>query len=190
MCLFALLLKVHIYSQVLVWFNSNGVSYVSQVTVHQAHLVLRLVYCVGVWPATQANSASYPQRDRKWVQAKRQRSEAGNVTVGLSLQQPCVTDSLVYQPMGLPTYVLSGLRNGDECPTYIRVWVCHSLPFKSGIISLFCLPWHCWLAISKCIHAVKIEYWGAGVVICLEWGASELHMVQLMPLPPHHLLLH
>jgi len=30
----------------------------------------------------------------------------------------------------------------------------------------------------------------AGIVICLEWGANDLHMVQLMPLPPHHLLLH
>ena len=28
----------------------------------------------------------------------------------------------------------------------------------------------------------KLEWWGAGVVICLEQGA-DLHMVQLMPLP-------
>ena len=28
----------------------------------------------------------------------------------------------------------------------------------------------------------KTERWGAGVVICLEWGA-DLHMSQLMPLP-------
>ena len=27
------------------------------------------------------------------------------------------------------------------------------------------------------------------MVICLERGASDLHMVQLMPLPPHHVLL-
>jgi len=30
----------------------------------------------------------------------------------------------------------------------------------------------------------------AGVVICLERGADDLHTVQLMPLPPRHLLLH
>jgi len=30
---------------------------------------------------------------------------------------------------------------------------------------------------------------GAGGVICLDRGANDLHMVQLMPLPPHHLLL-
>jgi len=28
------------------------------------------------------------------------------------------------------------------------------------------------------------------VVICQEQGANDLHMVQLMPLSPHHLLLH
>ena len=28
----------------------------------------------------------------------------------------------------------------------------------------------------------QIEWWGAGVVVCLELGA-DLHMVQLMPLP-------
>jgi len=29
----------------------------------------------------------------------------------------------------------------------------------------------------------KLEWWGAGVVICLERGA-DLHVAQLMPLPP------
>jgi len=28
------------------------------------------------------------------------------------------------------------------------------------------------------------------VVICLDRGAYDLRMAQLMPLPPHHLLLH
>ena len=32
------------------------------------------------------------------------------------------------------------------------------------------------------IRRVKTEWWGAGVVICLELGA-DLHMAQLMPLP-------
>ena len=27
------------------------------------------------------------------------------------------------------------------------------------------------------------------MVICLQQGANDLYMVQLMPLPPHHLLL-
>jgi len=28
------------------------------------------------------------------------------------------------------------------------------------------------------------------MVVCLEQSADDLHMLQLMPLPPHHLLLH
>jgi len=28
------------------------------------------------------------------------------------------------------------------------------------------------------------------MVVCLERGANDLHMVQLIPVPPHHLLLH
>ena len=31
---------------------------------------------------------------------------------------------------------------------------------------------------------------GTGVVICLERDANDLHIFQLMPLPPHYLLLH
>ena len=42
--------------------------------------------------------------------------------------------------------------------------------------------WRCWLGGRKGIRPVKIERWGAGVVICLEQGA-DLHMAQLMPLP-------
>jgi len=26
------------------------------------------------------------------------------------------------------------------------------------------------------------------MVVCLEQGANNLHMIQLMPLPPHHFL--
>jgi len=40
----------------------------------------------------------------------------------------------------------------------------------------------CWLGGRKSIRSVKTEWWGAGVVICLERGA-DLHMAQLMPLP-------
>jgi len=41
----------------------------------------------------------------------------------------------------------------------------------------------------KGIQPVKTKWLGTGVVICLERGANDLHMVQLMPLPSHHLLL-
>ena len=47
---------------------------------------------------------------------------------------------------------------------------------------ILCMLWRCWLADRKGIRPVKTEWWGAGVVICLEQGA-DLHMAQLMPLP-------
>ena len=50
-------------------------------------------------------------------------------------------------------------------------------------LSLPSVLWRCWLGGRKGIRPVKIEWWGVGVVICLERGA-DLHMAQLMPLPP------
>jgi len=38
-------------------------------------------------------------------------------------------------------------------------------------------------------QAVKTEWWGAGMVVWQEQGANDLHIVQRMPLPPHHFLL-
>jgi len=35
----------------------------------------------------------------------------------------------------------------------------------------------------------KFEWCSAGIVICLEWGADDLHVVQLMSLLPPHLSL-
>jgi len=40
----------------------------------------------------------------------------------------------------------------------------------------------CWLGGRKGIRSVKTEWWGAGVVICLERG-TDVHVAQLMPLP-------
>ena len=63
--------------------------------------------------------------------------------------------------------------------------------YASRAPALFCghlsviLPsvlWRCWLGGRNGIRPVKNEWWGAGVVICLEQGA-DLHMAQLMPLP-------
>ena len=42
--------------------------------------------------------------------------------------------------------------------------------------------WRCWLGSRKGIQPVKTEWWGAGVVICLERGA-DLHTAKLMSLP-------
>ena len=40
----------------------------------------------------------------------------------------------------------------------------------------------CWLGGRKGIRPVKIKWWGAGMVMCLERGA-DLHMFQLIPPP-------
>ena len=43
--------------------------------------------------------------------------------------------------------------------------------------------WCCWFGGRKGIRPVKKpEWWGTGMVVCLERGA-DLHMAQLMPLP-------
>ena len=42
--------------------------------------------------------------------------------------------------------------------------------------------WRCQLGGRKGIRPEKTEWWGVGVVICLERG-SDLHMAQMMPLP-------
>ena len=62
--------------------------------------------------------------------------------------------------------------------------------WASAHILGLCAFWHCWLVVGKSIWPVKIERWGAGVVICLKQGANDSHMVQLMSLPPRHFLLH
>ena len=61
------------------------------------------------------------------------------------------------------------------------------LPTSSTFLFLFwgTMPsvlWRCWLGGRKGIRPVKTEWWGVGVVICLERG-TNLHMAQLMPLP-------
>jgi len=44
---------------------------------------------------------------------------------------------------------------------------CHQMPS---------VLWCCWLGVRKCIWPIKVEWWGAGMVICLVWGANDLHM--------------
>ena len=50
-----------------------------------------------------------------------------------------------------------------------------------GIQCLLCFDAVGWVA-GRASGLSKTEWWGAGVVICLERGA-DLHMAQLMPLP-------
>ena len=44
--------------------------------------------------------------------------------------------------------------------------------------------WRCRLGVRKSIRSVNIDWWGVGVVFCLQRGVDCLHVVQLMPLHP------
>jgi len=76
----------------------------------------------------------------------------------------------------------------------LHTWV-SSMQLISSVIGQSCifrslpihvLPsvlWRCWLGGRKGIRPVKkLEWWGAGVVICLQRDA-DVHVAQLMPLP-------
>jgi len=70
-----------------------------------------------------------------------------------------------------------------QCCVSVKWWwmldCCISLLFQM----LPSVLWHWSLGVRKSIRPVKFEWWGVGVVSCLERGADCLHMVQLMPLP-------
>ena len=68
----------------------------------------------------------------------------------------------------------------DQLTTYDFLLVFYS-ELRSSVPSVL---WHCWLDVRNSTQPVKTEWWGVGVVICLEPGADCLHMVQLMPLHP------
>jgi len=58
---------------------------------------------------------------------------------------------------------------------YVTLFRCLVLSFAFSALT-------CWLGGRKGIRPVKTEWWGTGVVVCLEQGA-DLHLAQLMPLP-------
>ena len=83
---------------------------------------------------------------------------------------------------------LTGLVGGLQPPgtqsTFIK-WTGWTLTMTLVVMIAPWLPsvlWRCWLGGRKGIQLVKTEWWGAGMVICLERGA-DLHMAQPMPLP-------
>jgi len=65
--------------------------------------------------------------------------------------------------------------------------LCHMTCKMLMLVWLNKMLWCCWLGVRKGIQPAKIEWSGAGLLICLEWGTSDLHMIQLMPVL-HHLL--
>ena len=57
---------------------------------------------------------------------------------------------------------------------WLTTWQCNNITL-SILLHVPSVLWRCWLGGRKGIRPVKTEWWGAGVVICLERGA-DLHM--------------
>jgi len=62
------------------------------------------------------------------------------------------------------------------CQTCNFCAISHAYAFIPSVL------WRCWLGGRKGIRPVKNEWWGAGMVICLE-RCADLPMAHLMPLP-------
>ena len=74
------------------------------------------------------------------------------------------------------------------CTDRIQVYLSRALWYvdlQITVVVSFLLPftyqtkpsvqWRCWLGVRKSIWPVKIEWWGASMVICLEWAANDTH---------------
>jgi len=77
---------------------------------------------------------------------------------------------------------------GRGCPLVVHYWVDLQLVHRLrcyGNITRTRNVSECMLVVALCLVIMA-----AGMVICLGQGASDLHVVQLMPLPSYHLLLY
>jgi len=100
---------------------------------------------------------------------------------GRNARQRCQRGKSFSGPYPFLTYQFPGRRDTASNYTCCKCW------YQYLNFSLWWLPSvlsHCWLGARKSIWPVKIEWWGVGLVICLEWSADCLHMVHLMPLHP------
>ena len=80
--------------------------------------------------------------------------------------------------------LVCGLRKGNNHPAYTPRRVRHTSLNFHRFIPAFCAFSALTLLVGRQEGhpACKNEWWGVGVVVCLERGA-DLHMAQLMPLP-------
>jgi len=95
--------------------------------------------------------------------------KSGGAAVPLSMGGAGI--HLTMSPAPRPTSIPSGiLIRPTDWPQYTNVL------------------WHCWLGIRKSIRPVKNEWCIGMVTVCLKLGANDLHMVQVMPLPPQYIV--
>jgi len=98
-----------------------------------------------------------------------------NVSTGMWLQ------SILAEPV----YLVASLEKCIKCARPCCIFQMDFAEFFYYSIPMWFVHsvlWRCWLGGRKGIRPVKTEWWGAGVVICMQRGA-DLHMAQLMPLP-------
>ena len=74
-------------------------------------------------------------------------------------------------PLLVATTALGLGRRRWSSPQQCYLHCLHTIPFMPSV------QWRCWLGGRNGIRPVKTEWWGAGVVICLE------RVADLMPLP-------
>ena len=107
-------------------------------------------------------------------------SKNGSAEKRMRKEQRAVTVVTIQHWTWLSLRAGPGARNS----TVILDIVDRPLIFAAVSVLVYCtVLWRCWLGGRKGTRPVKTEWWGAGVVICLERGA-DLHTAQLMPLPP------
>jgi len=73
-------------------------------------------------------------------------------------------------------------RNKSKATSYVCLSVC-----LSACLSVSVTQWSYRLCVCVFVCNLpckKIEWWSTGLVICVEWGANDLYIAQVRPLPP------
>jgi len=85
------------------------------------------------------------------------------------------------------TYIQQGGHHVGHWPTFLVLCTLQGCGGEVAFSALTLLVWD--QEGHPACKKLSGDWWGPGMVTCLEPGANDLHMVQLMPLPPHHLSL-
>ena len=123
---------------------------------------------------------------RVWIEASHPLDPRISVVRLFTVLQSTEVQIWYYQQTS--THWLHSTLSNNNLPTNISLLISIAMQFfvlfyKNGLTPS--VLWHCWLGGRKGIRPVtNMKWWGAGMVICLERGANDLHMVQLMLLLP------
>jgi len=121
----------------------------------------------GDWKLASKLDERCQTNGRSRIQRKAMSRESSRLNKGMSMTGPAH-----YRVVG----------DATACLYRVRIaWCSYFMLFQTSIYMPSVL-WRCWLGGRKGIRPVKTEWWGAGMVICLQRGA-DLRVAQLMPLP-------